>query len=119
MKSIEQQCEHLHYKVLISGFHLRGHTFRFCWTVQDLEVFLVWPNLPLALVNLIGCCAKLQADEVNPKAYPLADPQLTVTILDLLQQATNYKQLRKGANEGTAQCIICVKPDSVTDLVSV
>ena len=28
MKSIEQQCEHLHYKVLISGFHLRGSGFR-------------------------------------------------------------------------------------------
>lgn len=40
-------------------------------------------------------------DEVNPKAYPLADLQLTTTILDLLQQAVNYKQLRKGANEGT------------------
>jgi len=40
-------------------------------------------------------------DEVNPKAYPLADPQLTVTILDLTQQAVNYKQLRKGANEAT------------------
>ena len=39
-------------------------------------------------------------DEVNPKAYPLADAQLTVTILDLVQQGTNYKQLRKGANEG-------------------
>ena len=42
----------------------------------------------------------LQTDEVNPKAYPLADAQLTVTILDMLQQATNYKQLKKGANEG-------------------
>ncbi|XP_057310919.1 NHP2-like protein 1 [Hydractinia symbiolongicarpus] len=40
-------------------------------------------------------------DEVNPKAYPLADPQLTVTILDLVQQAANYKQLLKGANEAT------------------
>ena len=39
-------------------------------------------------------------DEVNPKAYPLADAQLTVKILDLVQQGTNYKQLRKGANEG-------------------
>eukprot|EP00824_Muranothrix_gubernata_P020063 TRINITY_DN40283_c0_g1_i1.p1 TRINITY_DN40283_c0_g1~~TRINITY_DN40283_c0_g1_i1.p1 ORF type:complete len:128 (+),score=34.56 TRINITY_DN40283_c0_g1_i1:139-522(+) len=39
--------------------------------------------------------------EVNPKAYPLADPQLTVTILDLVQQASNYKQLKKGANEAT------------------
>lgn len=36
----------------------------------------------------------------NPKAYPLADAQLTVTILELLTQAVNYKQLKKGANEG-------------------
>ena len=33
--------------------------------------------------------------EVNPKAYPLADAQLQVTILDLTQQACNYKQLKK------------------------
>nr|XP_020643571.1 NHP2-like protein 1 isoform X1 [Pogona vitticeps] len=39
--------------------------------------------------------------EVNPKAYPLADAQLTKTLLDLVQQACNYKQLRKGANEAT------------------
>lgn len=38
--------------------------------------------------------------DVNPKAYPLADATLTKTILDLVQQAANYKQLRKGANEG-------------------
>lgn len=38
--------------------------------------------------------------EVNPKAYPLADQQLTTKILNLVQQAMNYKQLRKGANEG-------------------
>lgn len=37
---------------------------------------------------------------MNPKAYPLADSQLTITILDLIQQAANYKQLKKGANEG-------------------
>ena len=37
---------------------------------------------------------------MNPKAYPLADAQLTVQILDLVQQASNYKQLKKGANEG-------------------
>lgn len=39
---------------------------------------------------------------MNPKAYPLADATLTKTILDLVQQASNYKQLRKGANEGEA-----------------
>ena len=37
----------------------------------------------------------------NPKAYPLADSELTVAILDLVQQASNYKQLKKGANEAT------------------
>lgn len=39
--------------------------------------------------------------EVNPKAYPLADSELTVALLDLVQQASNYKQLKKGANEAT------------------
>jgi len=41
------------------------------------------------------------ADEVNPKAYPLADSQLTQKILDLVKQASNYSQLKKGANEAT------------------
>ncbi|PWZ05476.1 hypothetical protein Zm00014a_041852 [Zea mays] len=38
---------------------------------------------------------------VNPKAYPLADAQLTMGILDIIQHSTNYKQLKKGANEAT------------------
>ncbi|KAJ0515389.1 putative 50S ribosomal protein L30e [Helianthus annuus] len=42
----------------------------------------------------------MTGEAVNPKAYPLADAQLTITILDLVQQAANYKQLKKGANEG-------------------
>lgn len=40
-------------------------------------------------------------DEVNPKAYPLADQVLTSKILNLVQQAANYQQLKKGANEAT------------------
>ena len=40
-------------------------------------------------------------EEVNHKAYPLADATLTKSILDLVQQASVYKQLKKGANEGT------------------
>uniref|UniRef100_A0ACD5T6Z5 Uncharacterized protein n=2 Tax=Avena sativa TaxID=4498 RepID=A0ACD5T6Z5_AVESA len=44
---------------------------------------------------------KMSQETVNPKAYPLADSQLTMTILDLVQQASNYKQLKKGANEAT------------------
>lgn len=38
---------------------------------------------------------------VNPKAFPLSNPALTNKILDLVQQAANYKQLKKGANEAT------------------
>ncbi|KAI2798784.1 hypothetical protein RDWZM_007260 [Blomia tropicalis] len=39
--------------------------------------------------------------EVNPKAYPLADSALTAKIFNVVQQANNYKQLKKGANEAT------------------
>ncbi|TPX51819.1 hypothetical protein SeMB42_g00518 [Synchytrium endobioticum] len=41
------------------------------------------------------------APDVNPKAFPLADPQLSNKIMDLVQQASHYKQLKKGANEAT------------------
>ena len=34
--------------------------------------------------------------EPNPKAFPLANAQLTNQILDLVQQASHYKQLKKG-----------------------
>lgn len=37
----------------------------------------------------------------NPKAVPLSDADLSVKILDLVQQAANYKQVKKGANEAT------------------
>jgi len=38
---------------------------------------------------------------MSEKAYPLADADLTIALLDLVQQATNYKQMKKGANEAT------------------
>lgn len=37
----------------------------------------------------------------NPKAFPLAETQLSTKIIDLVQQAAHYKQLKKGANEAT------------------
>ena len=88
-------------------------------------------------------------EAVNPKAYPLADAQvrcfaahfsngallkqlnvrltpecagdqLTNTILDIVQQAANYKQLRKGANEGALRLrnrSLCKPKASATILV--
>lgn len=41
---------------------------------------------------------------MSKKAFPLASADLTVSILDLAQQANNYKQLKKGANEGACNC---------------
>jgi len=42
------------------------------------------------------------AEEQNSSAaWPVADAALTQEILDLTQQASHYKQLKKGANEAT------------------
>ena len=38
---------------------------------------------------------------INPKAYPIADKDLSLQILDLIELATNYRQVKKGANEST------------------
>lgn len=46
--------------------------------------------------------------EINPKAYPLADSELTVTILELVQQGSNYKQIKKGANEVTQALLLYI-----------
>eukprot|EP00796_Vickermania_ingenoplastis_P001270 gene1270-728_t len=39
--------------------------------------------------------------EVNEKAFPLAEDRLSQTILDLVQEASNAKAIKKGANEAT------------------
>jgi hypothetical protein len=39
----------------------------------------------------------------SPSAHETAT-QLSNTIMDIVQQASNYKQLRKGANEGGLSC---------------
>lgn len=39
--------------------------------------------------------------ECSDKAYPLAEGANVKALLDLVQQASNYKQLKKGANEAT------------------
>jgi U4/U6 small nuclear ribonucleoprotein SNU13 len=67
-----------------------------------VRIFLVKLNLKSGrMINVYFLFSNFQADEVNPKAYPLADQALTSKIMTLLQQAVNYKQLRRGANEAT------------------
>eukprot|EP00466_Bigelowiella_natans_P019128 jgi/Bigna1/46524/estExt_Genewise1.C_50070 len=41
------------------------------------------------------------AKKVDKRAFPLADAKLSNTIIDIVNQANNYKQLKKGANEAT------------------
>ncbi|SOV15686.1 splicing factor, putative [Plasmodium sp. gorilla clade G2] len=40
-----------------------------------------------------------QEEEINAKIFPLASPELTNQILDVVQRATVYRQLKRGANE--------------------
>lgn len=37
---------------------------------------------------------------LTTSAWPMADPSLAQELLDLVQQASHHRQLRKGANEG-------------------
>ena len=41
------------------------------------------------------------SDGISEKAFPLAKDNLSRAILDLVQQAANYKMIKKGANEAT------------------
>ncbi|KAK7923265.1 hypothetical protein PG985_007336 [Apiospora marii] len=43
----------------------------------------------------------MSADQNTSAAWPLASPQLAQELLDLTQQASHYRQLKKGANEVT------------------
>jgi len=43
----------------------------------------------------------MNEEAVDPRVFPIADENLTNQILDLVQQASAYKQLKKGANEAT------------------
>ena len=70
--------------------------------------------LPAAVEPLSRGAAPPPQGEPNPKAFPLADSNLVVSILDVVQQAANFKQLKKGANEATkslnrgiAEFVVC------------
>ncbi|KAF9053948.1 NHP2/L7aE family protein [Hymenopellis radicata] len=43
----------------------------------------------------------MDEQEERGKAWPVADAELTNSILELVQQANRYKQVKKGANEAT------------------
>eukprot|EP00760_Papus_ankaliazontas_P005475 PhM_4_TR12609/c0_g1_i1/m.31585/K12845/SNU13, NHP2L; U4/U6 small nuclear ribonucleoprotein SNU13 len=64
------------------------------------------------------------SDPVSDKAFPLAKDALSRTILDLTQQAANYKLIKKGANEatkslnrGTAELIILAGDTNPIEIV--
>jgi hypothetical protein len=51
-------------------------------------------------INRIPATEKM-SDQNQSAAWPLADAALTQELLDLVQQASHYRQLKKGANETT------------------
>ncbi|KAK6943036.1 Ribosomal protein L7Ae/L30e/S12e/Gadd45 [Dillenia turbinata] len=79
-----------------------------CFSASNFEIYCVcsffcsffFLNLCSVFNELTYVChyylqISKTGEPVNPKAYPLADAQLTITILDLVQQAANYKQLKR------------------------
>lgn len=49
-------------------------------------------------MSSIHSCMKYQSNSAT--AWPMADEALTQSLLDLVQQSSHYRQLKKGANEG-------------------
>nr|UXY87510.1 SNU13 snRNP subunit [Cryptomonas sp.] len=61
---------------------------------------------------------------INPKAYPIADNDFSIQILDLIELAKEFKQIKKGANEstktlnrGTAELIIVAADTDPIEIV--
>jgi hypothetical protein len=75
---------------------------------QNLDRTFIHPtSIQQPTTNIIfRCTCSLLPKQNNlttmsEKAFPLADADLTIALLDLVQQASNYKQIKKGANEAT------------------
>ena len=45
--------------------------------------------------------------DVNPKAFPLATQDLSQTLMNLVRQAMEYQQVKRGANEATKVSQVC------------
>eukprot|EP00995_Heteronema_vittatum_P007998 NODE_3155_length_698_cov_533.080123_g2236_i0.p1 GENE.NODE_3155_length_698_cov_533.080123_g2236_i0~~NODE_3155_length_698_cov_533.080123_g2236_i0.p1 ORF type:complete len:159 (+),score=32.86 NODE_3155_length_698_cov_533.080123_g2236_i0:43-477(+) len=54
-------------------------------------------NIVISVISLVMA----EETKTSDKAFPLAPEKLSRTILDLVQQCTHLKQVKKGANEAT------------------
>jgi hypothetical protein len=54
----------------------------------------------LPVSEILTLVLRPSANEPAHAAWPIADEALTQNLLDLVQQASHYRQLKKGANEG-------------------
>ena len=71
-------------------------------TPKDFLALQIWQtgNQQVDLPSML----KLQ-DSKALLAWPIADQALTQSILDLVQQASHFRQLKKGANEGPSHTL--------------
>jgi ribosomal protein L7Ae-like RNA K-turn-binding protein len=87
--------------VLISYYQL-AHTNPFNMSAMNLILFASQITKSYRLFSKLQRPPLSQHPFImSEKAFPLADADLTIALLDLVQQATNYKQTKKGANEAT------------------
>lgn len=84
--------------------------------LADAQVLLYSINSSIAN----SCDQMLQVSEFSCLDVLLALAlQLTTTILDIIQQAQAYKQLRKGANEGEAILTPCMSGHIIASILAV
>jgi U4/U6 small nuclear ribonucleoprotein SNU13 len=84
------------------------HNFIFYFTINYCFFFYYYFSklfiVTLSLISPQNNTTKTQhkmAESKQSKAFPIAGPELTVNILDLVSRANNIKQVKKGANEAT------------------
>jgi len=81
---------------LLPAFTLQGREPRVTRASLALNI-----NLPISSASTT---TNTMADQ--SAAWPIADQALSQEILDLVQQASHYRQLKKGANEGKSMHIL-------------
>ena len=98
-------------------FSILSHFFK---TIPILSLYsLLWINARPVYLDWHFLDSKIFADSHSLLAFPVADAALNQELLDLVQQASHYRQLKKGANEGRSRYIIFhqtfLKISSLTD----
>ena len=87
--------------VCINSSTFKFSLVRFLCPFVNLRLTIFVPHNVFYSTASQSTSASKGANAPNPKAVPLADQELTVSILDLVQRSATHRLMKKGANEAT------------------